>query len=345
MTPLRFVVVGAGSIGVRHAQAIAATDGAELAAVVDPHLDRATSIARDDRAAAVDSLEVALDRVECDAIAICTPSGYHGEQALRALRAGKHVVIEKPLDVTADAAARVERAARAARDSGRLATVISQHRFDPASRTVQDAVRAGRFGALTSGVASVAWWRGQEYYDSADWRGTWRLDGGGALMNQSIHTLDLLIWMLGRPVEVTAYTARVAHERIEVEDTAVAAIRFATGALGVLHATTTAYPGLTARLQIHGTHGSAIIDADVLRYFHTADGGDEMVDTVGPPSAGADPSALSSAHELQYADFVDAVATGHDPLVTVADARLTLDVVLAIYESAREAHPVPIGTR
>src|SRR5262249_52498120 len=156
--------------------------------------------------------------------------------------------------------------------------VISQHRFDLATRIVADAVRQGRFGRLTVGTAQVRGWRSQDYYDSGKWRGTWALDGGGALMNQSIHTIDLLLSIMGEAVEASAYTARLAHERIEVEDTAVAVLRFANGALGVVEGTTAAYPGLTARLEIHGDRGSAIIDKDQLVYFHVVAPGQEPTD-------------------------------------------------------------------
>lgn len=177
-------------------------------------------------------------------MAICTPSGAHADLAVAALDSGMHVVVERPLDVTVETARRVLDAQRRA---GRVATVISQHRFDPASKLVHHCARAGLFGAVTSGLATVPWWRTQDYYDSGAWRGTRALDGGGAVINQGIHTLDLLVWLLGNPVEVFAWTGCLAHERIEVEDTAAATVRFASGALGVVHATTSAYPGLTTR--------------------------------------------------------------------------------------------------
>jgi len=236
--------------------------------------------------------------------------------------------------------------------------VVSQHRFDPSSQLVHRAIQEGRLGRLTSGVASVAWWRGQDYYDSGDWRGSWALDGGGALMNQGIHTVDLLVWMLGEPVEVSAWTACLAHQGIETEDIAVAAIRFANGALGVLHATTAAYPGLTARIQVHGDRGSAVIDGDRLTYFHAA-----TLDASSPghgaatdlnqaaallpsqaaaPAAGSDPGALSDAHLHQYRDFVEAIEQGRQPAVTVDDAIRALAVVSAVYESARTGESVPV---
>ena len=185
--------------------------------------------------------------------------------AVAALDAGKHVVIEKPIDVSLAAADRIiDAEAR----SGKKATVISQHRFDRSTETVLQAVTDGTLGTITSAIASHAWWRGQSYYDSGEWRGTWALDGGGAVMNQTVHTINLMLTMVGTPVEVFAYTACLAHERIEVEDTAVAVVRFASGALGLIHGTTAAYPGLDARLSVYGTTGSAVVSDDQLVYLH-----------------------------------------------------------------------------
>src|SRR5882757_698737 len=357
---MRFAIIGAGVIGRTHAAAIRAVDPpARVALIVDAIPERARELADTHGAQHSASATDAFARDDIDAVAICTPSGEHADLAVAALDAGKHVVIEKPIDVTVDAALRV---AKAQERAARTVTVISQHRFDPASQLVHRAVREGRFGRLTSGVASIAWWRSQSYYDSGAWRGSRALDGGGALMNQGIHTIDLLVWMLGEPVEVYARTACLAHERIEVEDTAVATIRFASGALGVVHGTTAAYPGLTARLQVHGDRGSAVIDNDELTYFHAAGAGDVPAPAYGAggtgadgnqaalllprasraAGAGSDPAALSEAHVDQYRDFVDAVAQGRPPLVTVADAGRTLAVVRAIYDSAEAGTPVAL---
>ncbi len=358
---MRFAIVGCGVIAPTHAEAIAALGaGHELVAVVDPHPERAQAFTAVHGGTPGADLTAVLARADIDAVAVCTPSGTHVEIAVAALEAGKHVVVEKPVDVSVAAADRLLAAERA---SGRTVTVISQHRFDAASQTVHAAAVDGRLGRLTSGVASVAWWRTQGYYDSGDWRGTWALDGGGALMNQGVHTVDLLLWVMGRPVEVSARTGLLAHAGIEVEDVAVATIRFASGALGVLHGTTAAYPGLSARLQVHGDGGSAIVDDDRLAWFHTrstssveadAYGGslsDNQADVaLGPavagvhgPTAGADPGPLGAAHRAQYADFVDAAATGRPPRVTVAEARRTVATITAVYASARTGRPVEVG--
>jgi predicted dehydrogenase len=350
---MRFAVIGAGVIGALHAETIAHLQGAELTAVVDVHAERARSLAARYGALGLTSLEEALGRSDVEAVAICTPSGHHADLVEKALAAGKHVVVEKPLDVSLEAAYRVAAAERA---SSQRVTVISQHRFDPASQVVFEAVRSGRLGNITSGSALVSWWRSQAYYDDAPWRGTWALDGGGALMNQAIHTVDLLVWFLGEPVEVFAWTGCLAHERIEVEDTAVATIRFASGALGVIQATTAAYPGMNARLQLHGDRGSAVIEDDRLAYFHAAQAGETGPDVgAGSPDNQADQrlEADSSpgpkvagleltAHTAQYEDFISAVANDRPPLVTVQEATRTLAVVSAIYDSARAGRPATV---
>jgi predicted dehydrogenase len=214
---------------------------------------------------------------------------------------------------------------------------------------VHKAVSQGKFGRITSGNAIMSWWRSQGYYDSGDWRGTWELDGGGALMNQGVHTVDLLIAAMGRPVEVFAYTGTLAHERIDVEDVAVGVVRFDSGALGVLHATTAANPGLSARLQVHGDRGSAVIDNDQLVFFQTtAPGSSSEEQAYGAtsaravPTAGSDPGQLSDSHRLQYLNFLAAL-DGTEPLrVDLETNRQSIAVITGAYESARTGRPVSL---
>lgn len=360
-TPLRAAVVGCGIIGLNHARAIERVPGVEVAALVDPvpgaaqALADAVAVDAPDsaavRAAQFDALGEALD-AGVDVVVICTPSGLHVAQAEAAVEAGAHVVIEKPLDVDLGRARRIAELAERAASSGILVSVISQHRFDPASIAVARAARSGELGRITSAVASVAWWRSQEYYDSGQWRGTWELDGGGALMNQGVHTVDLLLWFLGRPVEVSAMTGLLAHERVEVEDVAAAVVRFESGALAVLHATTAAYPGLSVRIQVHGSRGSAVIDDDRLARFLVAGAADDdsgagvadraALEVPAGELAGAapPPDAFVEGHARQWRDIVDAVARRRAPGVTVADALLALAVVRSVYVSAALGRPV-----
>jgi UDP-N-acetyl-2-amino-2-deoxyglucuronate dehydrogenase len=336
-------LVGAGVIGRHHAQVISQlADRLRLVAVADTDLARASALSPH----AFDSLGAALAAAgdEIDIVAVCTPTGLHGPVAIEALEAGKHVIIEKPAEITV---ARTDEIIEAQQKAGTLVTVISQHRFDPSTETTLAAIGRGELGRLTSGIASIDWWRGQSYYDSGDWRGTWELDGGGALMNQGVHTVDLLIAALGRPVEVFAYTGTLAHERIDVEDVAVAVVRFASGALGVLHATTAAYPGLSARLQVHGDRGSSVIDNYQLVFFEASTGPTDQL-AMGTnkgraaPAAGSNPGQLSDAHRLQYLNFLGAL-DGTDQLrVDLATNRQSIAVITGVYESARTGRPVSL---
>jgi UDP-N-acetyl-2-amino-2-deoxyglucuronate dehydrogenase len=347
---LRFGILGCGVIGPHHARALADLSGAELVAVADTGPQRAEKLAGEFGCSSYSTLDEMLSGADLDAVCVCTPSGMHAEHAISALRAGKHVVIEKPVDVTLAAADRLLAEQRA---SGKKATVVSQHRFDAATLAVRDAVGDGCFGRLTLGSAEVRWWRSQAYYDSGGWRGTRELDGGGVLINQAIHSVDLLQWLMGPVVEVAAYSGLLAHERIEVEDTAAAVLRFEGGAIGTIVATTAAFPGLSARIAVNGDRGSAVIDDDQLTYFHAADaygGGENQADEVlkrygGPstaPGAGSDPGCLSMAHRDQLADFVEAVKHDREPSVTVEEGRKPLAIIAAIYESARTGKSVRI---
>ena len=198
----------------------------------------------------------------------------------------------------------------------------------------------------------MSWWRSQGYYDSGAWRGTWELDGGGALMNQGVHTVDLLIAALGRPVEVFAYTGTLAHERIEVEDVAAGVVRFESGALGILHATTAAYPGLSARLQVHGDRGSAVIDNDELAFFHATPldavpderfmGTNRSISGAGGATAAANPGQLSDAHRRQYLNFLGALAGTERLRVDLETNRQAVAVITAAYESARTGRTVTL---
>lgn len=351
MTTLTTAIVGCGVIGRTHVRSVLELEELSLVALVDDDAERAGALAdlveegAGSRPAIFASIEDLVAAGAPGLVVVATPSGLHVDQAVTALEAGAHVLIEKPLDVDLVQARRLAEAARAASDRGQVCSIISQHRFDYSSRVVRAAIEAGEFGRVTSGVASVAWWRSQAYYDSGSWRGTWALDGGGALMNQGVHTVDLLLWFLGRPVTVSAEFALLAHEDVEIEDTVVATVAFDSGALATLHATTAAYPGLSVRLQIAGSRGSAIIDNDRLEYIHVAEGegsdmglrgGGNQAHRYEDPetSGGLDATEFPLGHVRQYRDVLAAIAEGRDPLVDVEAATLALATVRAVYISA-----------
>jgi UDP-N-acetyl-2-amino-2-deoxyglucuronate dehydrogenase len=355
----RFALVGAGMIATHHGKVISElANQIDLVAVVNRTLEKAQKITAERGGKAFTSLTDAMAATDIDVVVICTPAGGRAEVAIDALEAGKHLIIEKPAEVSLS---KIDDIIAAQQRAGTQVTVISQHRFDPASEVALGAIKNGELGRLTSGVASIDWWREQSYYDSGGWRGTWRLEGGGALMNQGVHTVDLLVAMLGRPVEVSAYTATLAHERIETEDVAVGVVRFESGALGVLHATTAAFPGLSARLQVHSDKGSIVIENDELSFIHVTrrdaaraeklsdseDGAINQIAEYALPeefsaTAGRDPHQLSDAHRYQYENFLAALRGTEEIRVGLTENRQTISVIVGAYESARTGKPVSL---
>jgi UDP-N-acetyl-2-amino-2-deoxyglucuronate dehydrogenase len=263
---LRFAVIGCGVIGATHVEAIASIPDARLVAVADTLPERANALAERAHCQAYPSAAELLATENIDIVCICTPSGLHAAPACAAMRAGCHVLVEKPIETTLP---KIDKMLHVQAETGVKLGCVFQHRFDPASVQLHDLVTEGAFGRLILGTAQLLWWRSQGYYDSGAWRGTIELDGGGVLMNQTIHTIDLLLWNMGRAETVTAYMGTLAHA-MQTEDTAVASIRFASGALGTVIGTTAAYPGVATRLELLGDRGSAVVQNDVLTFLHLA---------------------------------------------------------------------------
>ena len=263
---LGFAIVGCGMIARFHARALAEIPGARLVALVsrNPAKAKALADALGIHCECCTDLDSVLARPDVHVVIVTTPSGAHMEPAVAAAEAGKHVVVEKPLEITLE---RCDRIIDACDRHGVQLCTIFPSRFGDANLTLKAAVDAGRFGRLTLGETTCKWWRPQSYYDEGGWKGTQALDGGGALMNQAIHNVDLLLWMMGPVTHISGFTATLAHERIEVEDTAVACLRFANGALGVIQAPTSVHPGLPKTIAVHGDHGTVVIEQDdVLRW-------------------------------------------------------------------------------
>jgi len=350
---LRFGIIGCGVIGRLHAEAITSLPDAQLVAVADIIPERAQELAEKYHVKPYSDFHEMLAREQLDVVDICTPSGQHGEEAILVMRSRRHVIVEKPMDISREA---IEEMLRVQQEAGVKLAVISQHRFDPVTREVHDLVEEQAFGRLVLGNAVIPWWRSQAYYDSGAWRGTWELDGGGVLMNQSIHSIDLLQWLMGPVKSVFAYTDTLVH-RMETEDVAVAVLRFANGALGTISATTGAYPGASTRIEIYGDKGSALIEDDHLSYLHLARDDSEEV---GPYGAGAakraqhtqttdksaaqDPAALAiRSHISQIADMMRAIRADSTPLLDGYGAKHPVEIILAIYESARTHQEVTLS--
>lgn len=347
---LGFAIVGCGMIARFHVQAISAIPGARVAALVSRSNESAAKLIADSGLPAVPvfhSVEEAVKAPGVDAVVITTPSGNHREPALVAAAAGKHVVVEKPLEITGPRCADIIEAC--ARAQVQLCTIFPS-RFADSSAALKSAVDAGKFGRLTLGETTCKWWRSQAYYDEGGWKGTQALDGGGAMMNQAIHSVDLLLWMMGDATHVSGFTATLAHERIEVEDTAVAVIRFKSGALGVIQATTSVHPGYPKTIAVHGDKGSAVIEQeDVLRWDFTPATEDDakvkerFAAKVGVSGGAADPKAISfEGHRRQLADFVDAVRANRPPAVDGREGKKAVDLICAIYESAKTGRTVAL---
>jgi len=360
----RFGVVGCGSIGPTHGAAIAQIpQEAELVAVADVNSERARNMAQKFGVKKIhgEFAELLADK-DIDVVCICTPSGMHADMAIRAMEAGKHVVVEKPMEITLEAC---DRMIAAEAKTGRKLTVISQHRFDAATQLVKEAIDSGNLGKIIIADAYVKWWRTQEYYDSGDWRGTWSLDGGGSLMNQGVHTVDVLQYLVGGVNKLWGQTRTGAHTDIEVEDIAVAACDFACGAVGSITATTAAYKGFPVRIDIYGTEGSAVIEGDRLKSMmlkngqtytteeaaahavSVAQGGTASVkdQAAGRQASAKQGSTWGDSHRAQIQDFLKAVRTGGKPLIDGRAARKPVEIILGIYKSQKTGQPVVLGQK
>jgi UDP-N-acetyl-2-amino-2-deoxyglucuronate dehydrogenase len=340
MKSLGFGIVGCGMIANFHAEAVKRIRGTKIVACFD------TISASADRFAGANpgvkpyhKLEEMLKDPAVDIVTICTPSGAHMDPAVKAANAGKHVVVEKPMEITL---ARCDAILSACKKNNVQLCPIFPSRFSPANIVLKDAIEDGRFGKLTLGDTYVKWWRTQQYYDQGGWRGTWALDGGGAYMNQAIHNVDLLYWFMGDVAEICGVTSLVAHERIEVEDVGVAALKFKNGAVGTIEATTAAWPGLLKKTEIHGTEGTVIVEQDDILMWQFAKPKakdkailEKFAKRVGGTGGASDPKAISYVgHMEQLKDFVKAIQTGRPPKITGDEGRKAVEIILAIYQSS-----------
>lgn len=343
-SPAAFGIIGTGMIARFHAKALAEMETARLHKVHDQIAERADQMAEEFGVTAEADLDAFLADPEIDIVTVCTPSGAHLDPALAALRAGKHVICEKPLEITTK---RIDQMRAAAEEAGVTLSGIFNRRFHPAMEALKQAVDTGRFGRLTLVEASVKWWRDQAYYDSGAWRGTWELDGGGALMNQSIHAVDQLLYTCGDVEWVQADTACLVHERIEVEDVATALLKFKNGALGILKGSTACWSstGHPAEIQLCGEKGSAFLADEAFRVwdFEERTPDDDRVHAelmVGADAGGLganDPAAINfTGHIRNFDDVISALQADQLPSVHAGEARRAVSLIEAVYRSARE---------
>ena len=341
-TPARIAVVGCGRIATNHFDAIAKVEGLELVAVCDSVADRARSAGEAQGVPWFTALDAMLAEVECDAVALCTPSGLHPQHGIIVAQAGKHVISEKPMAISLEAA---DRLIDACDRAGVHLFVVKQNRLNPAVQLIKRAIDKGRFGRIYLANVTVRWTRPQEYYDSAPWRGTWEFDGG-AIMNQASHYVDLVQWLVGPVESVVAKTATLAR-RIETEDTGAAVMRFRSGALGVLEVTMLTYPrNMEGSITILGERGSAKVGGLAVNrvehwQFAEYDDDDKLVETVATNPT----SVYGFGHEGYYRNVLAVLQGRAQPDTDGRQGRKSLELILGIYESAKSGREVPIPLR
>ena len=355
MKTWNFGIVGAGLIADFHAKAIADIPNAKLSACCDKIPDRANKLADKYNARAFESYEEMLKSDNVDIVTIATPSGLHMEPAIAAAEAGKHVICEKPLEITLE---RIDAMIEAHQKSGTVLGGVFQNRFTEAQTALREAINSGRFGVITYAAVFVPWWRTDEYYKDS-WHGTWKLDGGGALMNQSIHMIDMLCDLMPPIESIQAFVGTLGHPQIEAEDTAVAVLRFTPppslpkatgGALGIIYGTTASYPGQFKRFKITGTKGTVVYLEDSFTVWQFADEkpGDEQIRKQFGQVKGlggvADPAAITHEnHTRNFKAFIEALESGGDFSLSGTEARKAVEVILAIYKSAKEQTKVKLN--
>ena len=337
-----FGIVGCGMVADFHAQALSAMKGGHLACVYSRSKANANRVARKHGCAAYTNYEAFLSHPGLDIVSIATPSGTHLEPAVKAAGAGKHVVCEKPLEVTLE---RIDKMIAACKANKVMLAGIFQRRFNAASQVFKKAVESGRLGRIILADAYIKWYRTQKYYDSGAWRGTWKLDGGGAMMNQSIHTIDLLYYLNGEVTSVCAFADRTIHKRIEVEDNAVAILKFKNGSVGVIEGSTACYSptGHPAEVHLCGSEGSIFMRDNsfaVWDFKKSTPQDKKIMGTLGALAGGksegaTDPAAMTHVqHQMNFEAMVRALKKGTQPLVDGKEGRKSVEIILAIYRSA-----------
>ena len=335
--PIHFGLIGCGRVAPRHAQSFAELADARLVAVADVIESRAQRFAKEYRADAYTDYRRLLERRDIDVVNICTPSGLHAQMAIEAMQAGKHVIVEKPMAMNLRDADRMIATEQA---TGVTLCVILQNRYNPPMQDLRRVVDEGKLGRLLLGNATVRWFRPQEYYEDG-WHGTYTLDGG-ALMNQSIHHIDALQWLMGDVESVFAYAATLAH-KMEAEDVGVVAVRFKSGALGSIEGSTLTYPeNLEGSVAIFGERGSVKVGGTALnrKVLWKIEGELEHEHTLLTRDQ-LDPSSVyGNSHKAVIADMIAAIRENRAPRTNAPEARKSVALVLAIYESARIGKPV-----
>ena len=341
-----FGIVGTGMIAEVHAAALAELDNARLVGFCGTRPNRAEGPARKHHCRAFRDLDELLSDASIDIVTIATPSGAHQEPTVAAAKAGKHVLCEKPLEITVE---RLDTMIEAHARSGTRLGGIFQNRFNDAMVPLRQAIARKRFGVITYAGVYVPWWRGDGYYRDS-WHGTWKLDGGGALMNQSIHMVDMLCDLMGPVESVQAFANHIGHPRIETEDTAAAVVQFPGGAVGMIYGTTASYPGQFKRFEMTGTRGTVVYLEDSFTVWQFDEEGPEddqirqRFGQVQGPGGVSDPKAISHEnHARNFAAFISAIEQDRGFEISGQEARKSVELIQAIYQSAKEQRIVHLN--
>ena len=339
--PLHVALIGSGNIAAHHINAWKQTANVEVMLVCSNITEQCKNLANKFGVEWSTDLAVALENDHVEIVDIVVPSGFHAEIGIQAAQAGKNVLVEKPIDVTLEKA---DALIKACQDNDVTLGVVSQYRFMDPLQKIYDYIADGKLGTLIQGDAYIKWFRSKEYYASGEWRGTYALDGGGPFINQGIHFIDLLLSIMGPVKSVYAKTKNLAHPEIEVEDIGMAMVEFQNGCSGVIQASTAMYPGLPARLEIHGTKGTACVEGEELAFLHVE--GEEPIKGGDIVAAGAsDPLAIDVMPFVrQFTDYVNAIKNKREPLVNGPEARRALELILAIYESSEKNETIHLAS-
>jgi len=342
MKKIGFGIIGAGMIAEMHAKSMQTLDNVRLIGFFDTNAAAAQKRAEQFHCKAFSNFEEFLADSSIEAVTIATPSGMHGKVAIPAAKAGKHILCEKPLEITLE---KVDAIIRACDENNVLLSPVFQTRFTKPVQLVHQAMRAGRFGRMVLASAQMRWYRDPAYYAASNWRGTWALDGGGALMNQAIHMIDLLLYINGAPEEVFAFSGTLTHS-IEVEDNLCAAIRYRNGSFGTIEVSTSCAPGFPKRLEFSGSEGTVAFEEDkITRWeFTKPEPQDQeiMKELSGKAEAagGSSPMNISaSGHANQISDLANAILEGRRPFLDGREGRRAIELICGIYESARTGKP------
>lgn len=330
---MRFGIIGVGVIADFHRQAIEKVEGAECGGVYDKFGEAAKKFAEAKNLKAYDSIEALVKEGGCEVVTIATPSGWHMEPAIAAMKAGAHVLCEKPLEVTTE---KIDRMIAASKEYGvKLGSVLQFRTFEGPMKAKQ-IIESGKIGKILVADAYIKYYRTQEYYDSAAWRGTWELDGGGATMNQGVHWVDCITWLAGEVEWVYSLASTLDHN-IEVEDACHSIVKWKGGGQGVIEATTCAKPGFESRIEIHGQKGSILLEDTRIKKL-AIDGEEVYEESTGEKGGGyGDPKAITTAgHEHHIRDMLNAVREGRDPFIPPSEARRSVELITAMYRSSRE---------